>query len=88
MVSAIKREEYIGGQRLILGDCMEVMKELGRVDAVVTDPPYELSSSGPGDKHYGMSLNKFDSQNYKDIVNGVDYEALFESWVNICTPMN
>lgn len=47
-MSAIKREEYIGGQRLILGDCMEVMKELGRVDAVVTDPPYGIGiSSNP-----------------------------------------
>ncbi len=34
------REERIGGQRLILGDCLEVMPTLGRVDAVVTDPPY------------------------------------------------
>lgn len=38
----IKREERIGGQRLILGDCLEVMPELGPVDAVVTDPPYGI----------------------------------------------
>ena len=37
----ILREERIGGQRLILGDCLEVMPTLGRFDAVVTDPPYE-----------------------------------------------
>ncbi len=36
----IVREERIGGQRLILGDCLEVMPTLGKVDAVVTDPPY------------------------------------------------
>jgi len=36
------REERIGGQRLILGDCLEVMPTLGRVDAVVTDPPYGM----------------------------------------------
>lgn len=36
----IIKEERIGGQRLILGDCMKVMPELGRFDAVVTDPPY------------------------------------------------
>jgi DNA modification methylase len=36
------REERIGGQRLILGDCLEVMQTLGRVDAVVTDPPYGI----------------------------------------------
>lgn len=39
-MSAIIREERIGGQRLILGDCLEVMPELGRFDAVITDPPY------------------------------------------------
>ena len=37
------REERIGNQRLILGDCLEVMPTLGRVDAVVTDPPYGLN---------------------------------------------
>lgn len=36
------REERIGGQRLILGDCHEVMPTLGRFDAVVTDPPYGI----------------------------------------------
>jgi len=38
----IVREERIGGQRLILGDCLEVMPILGTVDAVVTDPPYGI----------------------------------------------
>ena len=36
----IIKQEYIGGQRLILGDCLKVMPLLGKVDAVVTDPPY------------------------------------------------
>lgn len=38
----IIREERIGGQRLILGDCLAVMPMLGRFDAVVTDPPYGI----------------------------------------------
>jgi DNA modification methylase len=42
----IIREERIGGQRLILGDCMSVMAGLGRVDAVVTDPPYGIGRDG------------------------------------------
>lgn len=37
------REERIGGQRLILGDCLEVMPTLGRVDHIICDPPYEAS---------------------------------------------
>lgn len=36
----IIKEERIGNQRLILGDCLEVMPSLGRFDAVVTDPPF------------------------------------------------
>lgn len=38
----ILREERIGNQRLILGDCLQVMPLLGRFDAVVTDPPYGI----------------------------------------------
>ena len=38
----VKRVEVIGGQTLILGDCLEVMPVLGRFDAVVTDPPYGI----------------------------------------------
>lgn len=40
-MSAIKKEERIGGQRLILGDCLEVMRELDPVDHAIFDPPYE-----------------------------------------------
>ena len=85
----IIKEERIGGQRLILGDCLQVMPLLGRFDAVVTDPPYELSSSGPGTAHhFGASLAKFDSQRYRDIVSGVDYLTLFDCWAEILNPMN
>ena len=59
----IKREERIGGQRLILGDCLEVMPLLGRMDAVVTDPPYGIarerlraSESGEWSKHYASQI--------------------------------
>lgn len=34
------REEIIGNARLILGDCRDVLPTLGRVDAVITDPPF------------------------------------------------
>jgi DNA modification methylase len=42
----IVREERIGGQRLLLGDCLSIMPLLGKVDAVVTDPPYGIGESG------------------------------------------
>lgn len=45
-MTAVIREERIGGQRLILGDCLAVMQELGRFDACVTDPPYGMKRDG------------------------------------------
>ncbi len=35
-----RRKEQIGPHTLYLGDCREILPTLGRVDAVVTDPPY------------------------------------------------
>jgi DNA modification methylase len=40
------REEIIHDARLILGDCREILPTLGRVDAVVTDPPYGIGMDG------------------------------------------
>lgn len=34
------RKEVIGDCELYLGDCMDILPSLGKVDAVVTDPPY------------------------------------------------
>lgn len=42
------REETIGRATLYLGDCRDILPTLGKVDAVVTDPPYGL-----GDKWQG-----------------------------------
>lgn len=63
-MSAIKREERIGDCRLILGDCLEVMPGLPKVDAVVTDPPYgiggALVSGGSGRGFHRMTASKAD----------------------------
>jgi site-specific DNA-methyltransferase (adenine-specific) len=39
------RVEHIGDATLILGDCREVLPTLGKVDAVVTDPPYGIGAA-------------------------------------------
>jgi DNA modification methylase len=44
----MSREEIIGDCRLLLGDCLEILPTLGKVDAVVTDIPYQLSQSSNG----------------------------------------
>ena len=40
----IVKEERIGNQRLILGDCLQVMPTLGRFDHVMSDPPFEAEA--------------------------------------------
>jgi DNA modification methylase len=59
------REERIGPHRLILGDCLEVMPTLGKVDAVVTDPPYGLGDLWQGGGGNGKNSWKFDPKEAK-----------------------
>jgi site-specific DNA-methyltransferase (adenine-specific) len=47
----VTRKETIGDCTLYLGDCMEVLPTLGKVDAVVTDPPYGVDFKGKATKH-------------------------------------
>ena len=46
MTNPIRKEVQIGDCRLLLGDCLEIMPLLGKVDAVVTDPPYGIGRDG------------------------------------------
>lgn len=58
-MTAIIREERIGNQRLILGDCLQVMPMLGKVDAVVTDPPYGIGYvHGAGKRKFASAHNE------------------------------
>jgi len=45
----------IGDATLYLGDCMEILPTLPKVDAVITDPPYGI---GFGAKHTKWSANR------------------------------
>ena len=73
----ILKEERIGGQRLILGDCLAVMPLLGRFDAVVTDPPYGI---GAAKQKLGTGV-----QNYKA---GGDWDDVKPdvSWLQAAAP--
>ena len=43
MVGAAVRVEHIGDATLYLGDCLEILPTLPKVDAVITDPPYGVN---------------------------------------------
>lgn len=79
--------EIIGDATLYLGDCYDIVPHLKSCDACIFDPPYELSSVSPGNSHYGMSLSKFDADEYKNIVCGFDLK-IFELLERICQPFN
>ena len=42
----MSRVEHIGDATLYLGDCRDILPTLGKVDAVVTDPPYGIGRDG------------------------------------------
>ena len=60
---AVTRIETIGDCTLYLGDCMEILPTLGRVDCVVTDPPYGIKFAAQptsGARKAGRGPEKWD----------------------------
>ena len=49
------RIETIGDATLYLGDCMDILPTLDKVDAVITDPPYGLNIAAQPFKHQRMN---------------------------------
>lgn len=64
------RKEVIGAATLYLGDCREILPTLGKVDAVVTDPPYGIAATWKGgfsDKHgWGKAKGEAELRNEWD----------------------
>jgi site-specific DNA-methyltransferase (adenine-specific)/modification methylase len=60
-----RRKEIIGDCTLYLGDCLDILPTLGKVDAVVTDPPYGIGyihgggngTLARGTKFSGVAIN-------------------------------
>lgn len=59
------RVERIGDATLYLGDCREILPKLGKVDAVVTDPPYGINY-GAGLRGKGDGYGNADANGWKD----------------------
>ena len=61
----------IGNATLYLGDCMDVLPTLGKVDAVITDPPYGIGASA-GTGKYGrlktVDIGWDDAAPNKDVI--------------------
>lgn len=73
------RKEIIGDCTLYLGDCLEVMPTLGKVDAVVTDPPYGIgiAANPVRQKHEKMEWdNKPASQSMVDLMLSISDEQI------------
>lgn len=77
------REEILAeGVRLILGDCREVLPTLGKVDAVVTDPPYGIGVDKTMSKQGGTQYGKAAAA--KRHYEATDWDSLPPSWVLQC----
>lgn len=54
-----RKEVLAEGVELYLGDCREILPTLGKVDAVVTDPPYGIAFSHNGNDRSGIGKGKY-----------------------------
>jgi site-specific DNA-methyltransferase (adenine-specific) len=54
----VRVEQLAEGVTLYLADCREVLPTLGRVDAVVTDPPYGIAHSGNSARFSGGNTRR------------------------------
>jgi site-specific DNA-methyltransferase (adenine-specific) len=68
------RTEVIGRATLYLGDCREVLPTLGKVDAVVTDPPYEFETAGAG--IFRTNRKNMDEIEAAGLADGFDHSIL------------
>lgn len=81
-----KRKEIIGDCELYLGDCLDIMPALGKVDAVVTDPPYGIRAANGFDGFDGfggigtpIARRKYDGDWDNDRPTKVCFEAILKA---------
>lgn len=70
----------IGNATLYLGDCLEILPTLPKVDAVITDPPYGIKySSGTNNLARGKAVYQADFEDSPEYVQSVCIPALLEA---------
>ena len=74
-MSAQRVEHLAEGVTLYLGDCRDVIPTLGRVDSIVTDPPYgvELGKTADPRSGHGLQVSAYDGfyDTYEDFVGSI-----------------
>lgn len=80
------RTEQIGNATLYLGDCLEILPTLPKVDAVITDPPYgqalKVNISAAAKRMYaGVGVIRRNVKHYEDI-HGDDKPFDPAPWIN------
>ena len=81
------KAEQIGNSVIFNGDCLEVMEQLikcgTKVDAIITDPPYELEFHLGGQQKRAKDFTKL-GKNIDFTAKGFDYEKCFEKMLEMC----
>lgn len=68
------RVEHIGNATLYLGDCRDILPSIGKVEAVVTDPPYEFDTAGAG--IFRTNRKNMDEIKAAGLADGFDHSVL------------
>lgn len=58
------KEVVIGDATLYLGDCLEILPTLEKVDAVITDPPYGIGEDGGAQRTRGSKRKSGESRGW------------------------
>jgi site-specific DNA-methyltransferase (adenine-specific)/modification methylase len=70
----VSRVETIGDATLYLGDCRDILPTLGKVDAVVTDPPYGIGYAAQPTRYQranGMTAKAWDDDAPHDVIDAL-----------------
>jgi len=84
-----RKEELADGVTLYLGDCLAVLPTLGKVDAVVTSPPYDdlraygASATGPTECVPAIAATIAEAVQRSGCVSGLSGEGTLARWASL-----
>ena len=68
----VNRVEVIGNATLYLGDCLDILPTLPKVDAVITDPPYGIAFAHGGNDRSGIGKGLYATKFAGEAIHGDD----------------